>query len=176
MSIPTTSKVFSSRLSTPGRASDLKAVLWPIIKRSPSYLRLGWSLAREPAIEQRHKTLLYATVLYQVTPVSLVLSAIPVLGQLDTLMLLLLGLRQVLAHCPAEVAARHCEQLNLTPTQLETDLKSVLTIATATAAGAAETAGYQVGRKAYFAGRALRNFSHRARQRLSSRRTRGARK
>jgi len=174
MRIPTTSKVPPPRLSTPGRtipSGNFKTVLWPIIKRMPSYLRLGWNLAHEPAIEHQHKTLLYATVLYQVTPANLLLSAIPVLGQLDTVVLLLLGLRQVLAHCPREVAARHYTQLNLLPTQLEMDLKSVLTIAKATAAGAAETAGYHVGKKTYLAGQMLHNFGRRATKRLTWRRT-----
>ena len=168
MSIPT--PPFTAQFSVPEPDRNLKTVLWPIIKRTPSYLRLAWNLAREPAIEHRHKTLLYATVLYQVTPANLLLSAIPVVGQLDTLVLLLLGLRQVLAHCPAEIAARHCAQLKLTPNQLETDIKNVLTIAKVTAAGAAETAGYHVGSKMYRAGRALLNLSRRARSQLTSRR------
>ena len=57
-------------------------------------------------------------------PASLMFNAIPVVDQLDTLVLLLRGLRPGLMRCPAEESARHCAPLKLAPTQVETGLIS----------------------------------------------------
>ena len=112
-----------------GQRPDLKAQLLPIAKRFPAYLRCGWALIREPAIPLKHKTLLYSVVLYSVTPAHMVVGVIPVLGQVDSVLMFLLGLRQALAHCPPAVRRRHLERLGISPGQLDEDLATVMAIA-----------------------------------------------
>src|SRR5436305_2848730 len=91
---------------TPG----VKAELLPIVKRFPAYLRCGWALIREPAIPLKHKTLLYSVVLYTITPAHMVVGVVPVLGQVDSTLMFLLGLRQALAHCPPEIRRKHLKR------------------------------------------------------------------
>jgi hypothetical protein len=141
---------------------ETKALLWPIVKRVPAYVRLGWALCREPAIPHRHKTLLYTTLVYTFTPAHLLLSPVPVLGQVDSLVLLLLGIRQAVAHCPAEVCDHHLARLKLAPTQLNRDLHVTLYVSWHTVG----KIGRPLGHHLRFAGRVLRGFSRRTLKRL----------
>ena len=107
---------------------DTGAALWPILKRLPAYVRLAWGLAREKEIPLRHKALLYGAVLYGATPIHAPLSLIPVVGQVDGPLLLLLGIRNALLHCPADAAARRFTQVGLARDQVARDLAEVLEI------------------------------------------------
>jgi uncharacterized membrane protein YkvA (DUF1232 family) len=105
--------------------NKLKTVVWPIMKRTPTYLRLSWDLAREPAIPHRHKLFLYGLIAYQVSPIHWAVTVVPVLGQIDFPVLLFLAIRQMLVNCPPEVAKRCFARLNLSPTQLDEDYKAL---------------------------------------------------
>jgi hypothetical protein len=109
-------------------SEDLCELVGPVLKRLPAYVRLGWMLAKEPAIPWRHKTLLCLLPLYCVSPVNLLAQSIPVLGFVDEAVWFLVGTRQALAHCPPPVAARHFARLHLAPRQLEEDVKMVLAV------------------------------------------------
>ncbi len=164
MRIEKTKPVKSSARPRPVRPeAELKALLWPVIKRLPTYIRLGWALLREPAIAHRHKALLYAAIAYSVTPAHLVLSPVPVLGQIDNIVLLFLGLQQASAHCPPEVRTRHLARLKLAPTQLDRDLHTLLYVAWR----ALGQVGRPVGSNLRFAGRVMRGFSRRVLKRLA---------
>ena len=118
----------AERPARPGSSGALCALVGPVLKRLPAYLRLGWALAKEPAIPWRHKTLLCLFPLYCVSPVNLLAQSVPVLGLVDEAAWFLLGTRQALAHCPHPAAARHLSRLNLAPRQLEEDLETVLEV------------------------------------------------
>jgi uncharacterized membrane protein YkvA (DUF1232 family) len=143
---------------------DLKRLAWPILKRLPAYAKLAWALGKEPTIPRRHKTLLYSAVLFTVTPVQFLTAPIPVLGQIDGVVLFLLGIRQALGHCPPEVAARHLTRLRLSRNQLERDLRVSLYIAWR----AVGKVGNPVGRNLRFAGRVAGGFGRRLARRLAS--------
>jgi|SRR5579884_1538808 len=136
---------------------DLKAILWPIVKRLPAYVRLAWALVREPAIPRRYKTLLYTTAVYTFSPLHLVASPIPVVGQADSVVLLLMGLRQALAHCPPQVKARHLARLKISPGQMDKDLRATMGVAWY----ALGEIGRPVTRNVRFAGRVAGGFSRR---------------
>src|SRR5262249_41674263 len=135
-------------------------------RRLPAYARLAWALGREPSIPARHKALLYAAVLYTVTPAHAPLGVIPVVGQVDSPVLLLLGLRTALAHCPARVVRRHLAALGLSRHQLEVDLGTVLYVAGV----ALGRASRSTARQLRFAGRVARGFTRRAIRRLAGER------
>src|SRR5579872_6494775 len=158
-------KRIQASLPANGSYCELRDELWPIVKREPTYIRLGWALYREPAIKQRHKTLLYATALYTVTPAHLVLSPIPVLGQVDSIVLLLMGIQQAYAHCPPEVRAKHLARLKLAPTQMERDQRIALSLAKR----AVGTVGRPVGRRLRFAGHVVTGFSRKMAKRMVGR-------
>lgn len=142
--------------------ADIKALLWPILKRVPAYARLGWALIREPTVAHRHKSLLYFTIGYTLSPLHLLAAPIPVVAQLDSVLLLLLGIRQALAHCPKEVRERHLERLKLSPRQAEKDLHVGLSV-TFNMLG---KMSLPFGRNILFAGRVARGFGSRLLQRL----------
>ncbi|MGO8673320.1 MAG: YkvA family protein [Capsulimonadaceae bacterium] len=100
--------------------------VWPIIKRTPTYALLGLALARHPAIPQRHKLLLYSVIVYQVSPLHVVVTPIPIVGQVDCVVLLLLAIRQMVAHCPPAVLRCCLLQVKLDPLQFESDMDAIL--------------------------------------------------
>ena len=117
----------AGRFAVPG-SDDLCALVGPVLSRLPAYVRLGWALAKEPAIPWRHKTLLCLFPVYCISPVNLLAQSIPVLGLVDEAVWFLVGTAQALAHCPPPVAARHFARLRLAPRQLEEDVKTVLAV------------------------------------------------
>lgn len=136
---------------------DFKKILWPILKRMPRYLRMGIALAREPAIPTRHKSVLISAVVYQVTPIHLIVTPIPVVGQIDTAALLLLGIRQAYNHCPPDIAKEHFARLGLPPAQLRRDMAVILGLGDYTMT----SAGTRIARDARFAGRVAAGFGRR---------------
>ena len=146
---------------------DIKKLLWPILKRVPKYLRLGWALAREPAIPTRYKTILYGAVLYQITPFHYLLTPIPVVGQVDIVVLLILGIRQAYEHCPPDIANHHFAKLGLKRNQLDRDMAVVLGLGDYTVTSTTS----RVARDLRFAGRLASGVSRRQISRLIAEKT-----
>lgn len=145
-------------------SQNLRSVLWPLFRRLPAYVKLAWALVREPAIPARHKSLLYGAAALTVPPLSLVTAPIPVLGQLDGVILLLLGIRQAARHCPPEVLRAHQQKLRLRPGQADKDLHVALYAAWLAAGRVARPAA----RSVRFAGRVAYTFTRRMVRRLST--------
>lgn len=95
------------------------------VGRLPRYVRLARALVADPVVPGGRKAVLGAALAYTVSPIDLVPGIIPVAGQLDDLAVLLLGLRQALAGCPADVAEGHLAAAGLTGATLEDDLHTV---------------------------------------------------
>lgn len=155
------------------RASDAKRlaagdptaaqVLLPILKRLPRYVRLGWALGHAPSIPKRHKVLLVSAALYPVSPASLAMAVIPVIGQADVIVLFLLGIRQALKHCPPEKASQILARVGLEEGQLEADLSAVGMLVRR----AARNAGQDLGGRLRFGARVAGGFARRAAQRMA---------
>ncbi|MGO8671606.1 MAG: hypothetical protein ACLQVD_09615 [Capsulimonadaceae bacterium] len=146
--------------ATPARTKpgiDFKKLLVPILKRMPRYLRLGLALAKEPAIPNRHKSVLYGAVVYQVTPIHFLASPIPIIGQIDIIALLLLGIRQAYVNCPPDIARQHFSRLGIQPNQMDRDMAVILGLGDYTIT----TATKRVTRDARFLGRVASGFSRR---------------
>jgi uncharacterized membrane protein YkvA (DUF1232 family) len=94
-------------------------------RRLPRYLRLAANLLRDDEVPLEAKTALIFGGAYVVSPFDLIPGVIPVLGQLDDLLVMLLGLRFTLALCPDEVAERHLGEVSLTRADISDDLKTV---------------------------------------------------
>jgi uncharacterized membrane protein YkvA (DUF1232 family) len=75
-------------------------------------LRLSWRLLRDPLVPLWVKLIPVGAVAYILLPIDLIPDAIPVLGQLDDLGVLLLGLRWFLALSPADVVRRHLTEMS----------------------------------------------------------------
>jgi uncharacterized membrane protein YkvA (DUF1232 family) len=95
------------------------------VARLPRYLNLAQALARDPAVPRRQKAILGAAIGYAILPVDLIPGIIPVVGQLDDLAALLLGLRRALAGCPPDLSRAHLDRVGLSAMALDADLETV---------------------------------------------------
>lgn len=152
-------------MSPPASSSPLPA--WSMVKRLPTYMKLAWLLIKEPAIPTRHKMPLYLVALYEISPPHLLIAAVPVLGQFDSVILLLLGLRHALSHCPPKVVARHLSKLSLTLAQMSEDWEVISAVGGVvrrnTVAGESARG---IAAKLRFAGRVAQGFTNRRIERL----------
>ncbi len=76
-----------------------------------SKLRFAWWLFRDPATPPAVKGVMPAVLLYLASPIDIIPDFIPVLGQLDDLLVLAAGLAFVLWLTPADVIERHLAAL-----------------------------------------------------------------
>jgi uncharacterized membrane protein YkvA (DUF1232 family) len=151
---------------------QVSALLKPIGKRIPAYLRLGWEVAKEPTIPLVHRSGLYATLVYIVTPAHVVVSAVPVLGQIDLILLLFLSLRQALKHCPAKTLLRLYARARLNPDQMQKDAQTIGQLAElgckafSYSVGEHAPAVADAGKSVAFAGRVANGFTRRVVRRI----------
>jgi uncharacterized membrane protein YkvA (DUF1232 family) len=96
-----------------------------VVARVPRYLRLGWLLLQDPTVSGRGKAALGGGLAYALSPIDAVPGFIPVLGQLDDLAALLLGIRVALGSAPTEVAERHLRDVGLSWDALERDIVTI---------------------------------------------------
>jgi uncharacterized membrane protein YkvA (DUF1232 family) len=97
----------------------------PILGCPPDYGRLVYALATTSELSTRDKAALYLTLGYQISPVELLPGFIPVIGQLDDLLVLFWGIRRALAALPVERAAVVFAAVHLIRTQLDTDTEVI---------------------------------------------------
>src|SRR5438067_3497780 len=115
----------TARTGRPGRRRHPLIRLAGTVARLPRYLNLAQGLAREPAVAAQHRAALGLGIGYAVLPFDLLPGVIPVVGQLDDLAALLLGIRHTLRACPPDVAAGHLSRVGLKATALDDDLRVV---------------------------------------------------
>jgi len=76
-----------------------------------THLRLAIRLMRDPSVPVLMKLLPMLTVLYVVFPLDFVPDVLPVIGQLDDLGIVLLGVGTFVGICPAGVTEHHRDAL-----------------------------------------------------------------
>lgn len=99
------------------------------VGRLPRYLVLAKELVADPEIPAVRKVALGAGIAYVAFPLDLIPGIVPLLGQLDDLTALLLGLRAALSACSPETAAAHLARAGLSRTALDHDLAVVGSVA-----------------------------------------------
>jgi uncharacterized membrane protein YkvA (DUF1232 family) len=70
-------------------------------------LRLAWRLMREPRVPLYAKAVPALAVLYVLSPLDFIPDILPVVGQLDDLGILILGVKLFLRLCPSPVTSFH---------------------------------------------------------------------
>lgn len=109
--------------------SDVREELAPIVRRMPAYIKLITCLYREPVLNKKQKALLSAGLAYALSPIDLIPGIIPVVGQLDDIIVALGSLKRTLRSLPPEVVAGYEEQTGITVAEIEADLKAAKKVA-----------------------------------------------
>jgi uncharacterized membrane protein YkvA (DUF1232 family) len=127
---------------------------WEAVRRIPRYAFLGTNLVRDERVPKRVKATIAVGGAYAISPIDLVPGIIPVAGQLDDLVVLLVSLRQAVRSCPPEVAAEHLRRAGLSEDDFAADLRAVRD----TAVWLAQKGLRATGTLAARGGRRLREF------------------
>jgi uncharacterized membrane protein YkvA (DUF1232 family) len=94
-------------------------------RRLPRYGRLAANMLRDDRVPLEARSALVAGGAYVISPIDLIPGFIPVLGQLDDLLVALLGLRFALSQCSVEVREEHLERAGLRDEDFAEDLRTV---------------------------------------------------
>jgi uncharacterized membrane protein YkvA (DUF1232 family) len=86
----------------PGRAPTIDFLL-----HLPTLVRLYWRLLRDPRVSRWPKAMLLGALTYVVLPFDLLPDALPVVGQLDDVVILVVVARWFLRWCPAAIVNEH---------------------------------------------------------------------
>jgi uncharacterized membrane protein YkvA (DUF1232 family) len=124
----------------------------------PRYLNLAQRLVRDPHVSPARKAALGLGIGYVALPLDLIPGIIPILGQLDDLAALLLGLRAALDGCPPDEAEGHLARVGLSQSALDDDIRTVQVVGVWLVAQTAMLGA----RLAALPFRALRHLAHRS--------------
>ncbi|MDP2211677.1 MAG: DUF1232 domain-containing protein [Candidatus Aquicultor sp.] len=136
--------------------SNLRQDLWPVLKRMPAYVKLIKLLASDPRLSGRQKTKLAAGLGYMVSPIDLIPGFIPVLGQLDDVLAVLLLLRNVLRTSPREIIEPYLIQTELTRELIDEDISTSARVLRAASITLAKKTGRGLMKLGRFIARKLR--------------------
>jgi len=117
--------VHDGGVSDPFPSEQLSA----FVRRLPAYGRLAWNLGRDPILSRARRGAVLAAAGYLVSPIDLIPGIIPVLGQLDDLLVLLAALRYALNGLDAQQRAVHLGAVGLSDATLAEDLRTLGTTA-----------------------------------------------
>ena len=93
-----------------------------LIRRLPTYIRLVWALLRDGRVPARQKLILAGIGAYLIFPIDLIPDFVPVLGQLDDLAVVLLGLDLFIRTAPEDIVAEHLAKISQDKDQLRRDI------------------------------------------------------
>ncbi len=93
-----------------------------LIRHLPTYIRLVWALLRDPRLPARQKLILAGIGGYVILPIDLIPDFVPVLGQLDDLAVVLLGLDLFIRSAPPELVDEHLAKIAQDKDQLRRDI------------------------------------------------------
>lgn len=130
-------------------------------KRLPRYGRLAANMLRDDRVPFEARSALVAGGAYVISPIDLIPGFIPVLGQLDDLLVALLGLRFALAQSPPDVRDEHLERAGLRDEDFAEDLRTVRDTSIYLLKAGARRTAHGVERLARSAGRGLRRVTSR---------------
>jgi uncharacterized membrane protein YkvA (DUF1232 family) len=84
---------------------------WSVVRTLLSDVHLALRLLREPAVTPYVKAVPLATLAYVLSPLDFLPDFLPLVGQLDDLGVVILGLKVFLGLCPADAVAFHREAI-----------------------------------------------------------------
>lgn len=96
-----------------------------LLRHLPRYGRLAWRLGRDPRIPASRRAALIGGAAYLVSPIDLVPGIIPVAGQLDDALAVLIALRLALSGLSADERSRVLAGVGLEEGALDADMRTV---------------------------------------------------
>jgi uncharacterized membrane protein YkvA (DUF1232 family) len=96
-----------------------------VLRRLPSYARLAYGLSLEPELPRIRRIALLGAFAYLVSPIDAIPGLIPVIGQLDDVLVVLLTLRFALGGLTPEQRHRHLGAAGLTEADTAADLEAI---------------------------------------------------
>ncbi|MDK2799626.1 MAG: hypothetical protein PWQ70_1245 [Clostridiales bacterium] len=99
--------------------------LLEIVKRLPRYSKLLYKLYRSSGLKKSHRMMLYGAIGYIVSPIDLIPGVIPVLGQLDDILVVLTVLYKVITSYKEDRFKEMLEECNLTINIVQEDIKTI---------------------------------------------------
>lgn len=115
-------------------------MLGQLVRRSPRYAKLTRRLLADGRIAAMDKAPLVGAIGYGISPIDLVPGIVPVLGQLDDMVVLLGALRLTLDRIAPEVANEHLMGVGLMKADVEDDMVNCRRAATRIVTGGARGA------------------------------------
>lgn len=125
-----------------------------LVRRVPSYGLLAWRLGRDPSLAPSRRGALLGAAAYLASPIDVVPGIIPVLGQLDDLLVLVVALRFALAGMTPQQREVHLLAAGLSDEAIAADEQALrdigrwAVVSAAIAAREASRAGLRVGARA----------------------------
>ena len=110
--------VLANRIRAP---KDMGEVV-DLIRRLPMYIRLVWALIRDGRVPVQQKLILVGIGAYLFFPIDLIPDFVPVLGQLDDLAVVLLGLDLFIRSAPPDIVEEHLAKISQDKDQLSRDI------------------------------------------------------
>src|SRR5262245_61349889 len=95
------------------------------VRRMPRYGKLAIALGRDPQLSRARRAVVLAGAAYLISPVDLVPGLIPVLGQLDDLLVVLLALRVALAGLSTERRRAHLAAAGIEEADFGADVRTL---------------------------------------------------
>lgn len=100
-------------MATPARSSDaVSQIDWQLLRQLPNFVRLYWRLFRDRRVSLFPKALLLLTAAYIISPIDVLPDALPVLGQIDDLVLFVAACKAFMYLCPRAVVKEHVAQID----------------------------------------------------------------
>jgi uncharacterized membrane protein YkvA (DUF1232 family) len=96
-----------------------------LVGRLPRYARLAWHLARDDRLPRSRQVALIAGAAYLVSPIDLVPGFIPVAGQLDDALAVLLAIRLALSGLPPADRETALAHAGLEGSELDADVRTI---------------------------------------------------
>ena len=97
-----------------GRASlyDIGARGLDFLRHLPQFIRLYWRLFRDPRVSIWPKSLLVLGVLYVVSPIDLIPDVLPVIGEVDDVVIFIAVCRLFMYLCPPAIVREHVGRIS----------------------------------------------------------------
>lgn len=95
------------------------------VRKLPTYARLVWGLARDGRVAAPQKLILVGIIGYLLMPIDIIPDFIPVLGQLDDVAVVLLGIDLFIKSAPDAVVDEHLARIAKGRDDLSRDMEQV---------------------------------------------------